>query len=61
MPKEGCYTTPFVPILPSVGIYFNLVLAWETKAITWFHLVIYSLVGVLIYFLYGVTHSKIDD
>lgn len=59
MPKEGCYVAPFVPILPAIGIYFNLVLAWNTKNVTWFHLLLYTSVGLVIYFVYGIQNSKV--
>ena len=59
MPKEGCYVAPFVPILPAIGIYFNLVLAWNTKNVTWFHLILYTSVGLVIYFVYGIQNSKV--
>ena len=53
LPQEGSFQMPWVPVLPCVGIYFNLMLAWQTDLHTWAQLVVYTGLGSAIYFLYG--------
>jgi basic amino acid/polyamine antiporter, APA family len=55
-PRE--FKTPWVPIVPVVGILFCLTmiisLGWEN----WTRLIVWLLIGFLIYFGYSVKHSK---
>ncbi len=55
------FRTPFVPLVPLLGIlicgYMMLNLGFDT----WLRLVIWMAVGVLIYFLYGRRHSKLQN
>ena len=54
------FVAPWVPLTPVMGIGISLLmmvsLGWET----WVRLLIWLLVGVLIYFLYGRRHSKVQ-
>jgi APA family basic amino acid/polyamine antiporter len=55
------FRTPFVPLVPILGIlicgYMMLNLGFDT----WLRLIIWMAVGILIYFLYGRRHSKLRN
>ena len=57
--SEGHYTAPYVPLLPAIGIYFNYFLCWELDLQTWVNLLVYSVMGLIIYFGYGIKNSKV--
>ena len=51
---------PFVPILPSVGIFFNFMLASGLDGTTWLYYGIFLAIGIAIYFIYGLWHSNLE-
>ena len=51
---------PWVPILPAIGIFFNFTLCCGLDGLTWMYFVIFLAIGVLIYFSYGLWHSKLE-
>jgi APA family basic amino acid/polyamine antiporter len=53
------FRTPWVPVVPIVGIGFSLWLIWELPAITKERFVIWMVLGLLIYFGYGRRHSRL--
>ena len=53
------FRTPWVPLVPIVGIGFSLWLIWELPAITKERFVVWMAIGLLIYFGYGRRHSKL--
>ena len=59
-PRRGHYTMPWVPILPAIGIFFNFTLCCGLDALTWLYFGIFLAIGVLIYFSYGLYHSKLE-
>ena len=52
---------PLVPLLPSIGIFINFTLACGLGATTWFFFGIFFAFGLLIYFCYGINHSKLEQ
>jgi APA family basic amino acid/polyamine antiporter len=48
-----------VPVLPLVSIAFCAYLIYNLPVITWLRFVLWMGVGVLIYFLYSVRHSRV--
>ncbi|CAF0888068.1 unnamed protein product [Didymodactylos carnosus] len=52
------FQVPWVPILPSIAIWCNLFLVIWIPAINWIYFVIWNSIGLMVYFLYGVNHSK---
>ena len=53
------FKTPFVPWVPLAGTLACIVQMIMLPAVTWVQLVIWMAVGFVIYFTYGVKHSKV--
>jgi len=53
------FRTPLVPMVPVVGILFSIWLLSELAAITWLVFLVWVTLGALIYFGYGMRHSKL--
>jgi len=53
------FRTPWVPVVPVVGIVFSLWLLSELAAITWAVFVGWVALGLVIYFAYGIRHSRL--
>ena len=58
---ERAFKTPFVPLVPILGILTCLCMMVFLPADTWIRLVLWMLVGLDIYALYGVKHSKMEQ
>jgi len=54
---ERPFRCPWAPVIPVLGVLFCLVLMFSLPSENWLRLLIWMLVGVLIYFLYGRHHS----
>ena len=57
MPRP--FKTPMVPLVPILGIIFCVGLMLGLGMDTWIRLIIWMLLGLVIYFTYSVKHSKI--
>ncbi|MBC7851134.1 MAG: amino acid permease, partial [Chitinophagaceae bacterium] len=53
------YKVKFLPLVAVLGIGFNLFLMLSLDGQTWLRLLVWSLVGIAIYFLYSARHSKL--
>ncbi|HEY9167717.1 MAG TPA: amino acid permease [Candidatus Kryptonia bacterium] len=53
------FKTPWVPFVPIMGIVVSGLLMLSLPIDTWIRLVVWLIVGLLIYFLYGRNHSKV--
>jgi len=53
------FRTPWVPLLPLVSIGFCLYLIANLPPLTWLRFVLWMGIGVLIYFLYSIRHSRV--
>ncbi len=53
------FKTPFVPVVPILGILTCLVMMFSLPADTWLRLLIWLAIGFVIYFGYGKKHSKL--
>ena len=58
---ERAFKTPFVPLVPILGILTCLCMMIFLPADTWIRLVLWMLVGLDIYAIYGVKHSKMEN
>jgi len=58
---ERPFRTPWVPVVPIMGILVSLGLMAGLNAITWLRLVIWLIIGLVIYFTYGVKHSRVRN
>jgi APA family basic amino acid/polyamine antiporter len=54
------FKTPFVPLVPALGIISAVYLMTQLAAITWEVMIGWLLFGLLIYFGYSVKHSKVQ-
>jgi basic amino acid/polyamine antiporter, APA family len=54
------FKTPLVPVVPILGILTAGYLMTQLEKITWIVMILWLLVGLVIYFLYSVKHSKVQ-
>lgn len=57
--RPRAFKTPFVPLVPILGILSCLYLMMGLPFVTWIRFGLWLLVGAIIYFMYGYSHSKI--
>jgi basic amino acid/polyamine antiporter, APA family len=53
------FRTPLVPFLPIVSVLASLWLMLNLPAETWLRFAIWMVIGFLVYFLYGRSHSRL--
>jgi APA family basic amino acid/polyamine antiporter len=53
------FRTPLVPVVPLLGIGVCGYLMWALPSDTWLRLLVWLALGLVIYFLYGRTHSRV--
>ncbi len=54
------FRTPLVPLVPILGILFNGYMMVELGAANWIRLVVWLLIGLVVYFSYSRKHSKVQ-
>ncbi len=57
---ERPFRTPWVPFIPILGILSALYLMIELPLLTWEVLILWLILGLVIYFAYSVKHSKVQ-
>jgi APA family basic amino acid/polyamine antiporter len=55
------FKTPLVPVVPILGILIAGYLMVSLPAATWYRLIGWLIIGLIIYFLYGRKHSKVQQ
>jgi APA family basic amino acid/polyamine antiporter len=58
---ERPFKTPWVPFVPIMGVLVSGGLMASLPAATWLRLVIWLIIGMVIYFTYGQKHSKVQQ
>jgi len=53
------FRVPFVPVFPILGVFMCLALMLSLPVMTWIRFVVWLGIGLVIYFLYSVQHSKL--
>jgi APA family basic amino acid/polyamine antiporter len=53
------FRVPFVPVFPILGVFMCLALMLSLPVMTWIRFVVWLGIGLVIYFLYSVNHSKL--
>jgi APA family basic amino acid/polyamine antiporter len=53
------FRVPFVPVVPIIGALLCLALMLSLPVLTWERFLIWMAIGMVIYFLYGMRHSKL--
>lgn len=56
---ERRFRTPFVPLIPLIGVGFSIYLIISLPAITWIRFGVWMIAGFVIYLLYGRRKSKL--
>jgi APA family basic amino acid/polyamine antiporter len=54
------FRTPWVPFVPVMGILFNGYMMYKLGWINWARLIIWLVIGMVIYFTYSRKHSKVQ-
>lgn len=55
------FRTPFVPVVPILGIAFNGYMMYKLGWINWARLVVWLIIGLVIYFSYSRHHSRVRN
>lgn len=55
------FRTPLVPFVPVAGIVVCVYLMYSLPSESWLRLVVWMLMGIAIYFIYGKKHSKLNN
>ncbi|XP_030624810.1 probable cationic amino acid transporter [Chanos chanos] len=59
-PKKLPYMAPCVPFVPTAAMLVNIYLMLKLSSITWVRFVVWCLIGLLIYFGYGMWNSSLE-
>jgi APA family basic amino acid/polyamine antiporter len=54
------FRTPWVPFVPVMGILFNGYMMYKLGWVNWARLIIWLAIGLVVYFSYGIKHSKVQ-
>jgi APA family basic amino acid/polyamine antiporter len=54
------FRTPFVPAVPILGIAFNGYMMYKLGWINWARLLVWLIIGLVIYFTYSRHHSRLS-
>jgi APA family basic amino acid/polyamine antiporter len=55
------FRTPWVPFVPVMGILFNGYMMYKLGWINWARLIIWLIIGLVVYFFYGRHHSRVQQ
>ena len=55
------FRTPFVPLVPILGIAFNGYMMIELGAANWIRLIAWMAIGLVVYYFYGRKHSRLQQ
>jgi basic amino acid/polyamine antiporter, APA family len=55
------FRTPLVPLVPIMGIIFNGYMMYKLGWINWARLIIWLVIGLVVYFTYGRHHSRVSN
>jgi APA family basic amino acid/polyamine antiporter len=58
---ERPFKVPFLPVIAILGVSFNVFLMCFVRKETWIAFLIWSSIGVVVYFLYSKRNSKLND
>ena len=55
------FRTPWVPLVPMLGILFNGYMMYKLGWINWMRLIVWLVIGLVIYFTYSRHHSRLQN
>ena len=58
--RERPFRTPFVPLVPILGILFNGFMMYKLGVWNWVRLIVWLVIGLVVYFFYSRKHSKVQ-
>ncbi len=58
--KERPFRTPLVPLVPILGVLFNGYMMIKLGWLNWARLIIWLVIGLVVYFTYGQKHSRVQ-
>jgi APA family basic amino acid/polyamine antiporter len=56
----GIYFGGWLPVVPALGVAFNLTMMISLGKANWIRLVVWLAIGMFVYFLYSIRHSKVQ-
>ncbi|XP_046497161.1 cationic amino acid transporter 4-like [Equus quagga] len=56
--RQDTFQVPMVPVTPALSILLNVLLMLQLSYLTWLSLSVWLLIGLMVYFGYGIWHSK---
>jgi APA family basic amino acid/polyamine antiporter len=54
------FRTPWVPLVPMLGVIFNGYMMYKLGWVNWARLIIWLAIGLVVYFAYGQKHSRVQ-
>src|SRR5690349_4425920 len=60
-PVKRAFVTPWVPFTPIMGIITSAYMMYSLKNATWIRLVVWLVIGLIVYFAYSRHHSKVQQ
>jgi APA family basic amino acid/polyamine antiporter len=55
------FRTPWVPVVPILGILFNGYMMYKLGWVNWARLIVWLVIGLVVYYTYSVKHSKVRN
>jgi len=55
------FRTPWVPLIPILGVIANGYMMYELGWVNWARLIIWLIIGLVVYFTYGRHHSRVQN
>lgn len=55
------FRTPWVPVVPVLGILFNGYMMYKLGWVNWMRLIVWLAIGLFVYFFYGRHHSRVQQ
>jgi basic amino acid/polyamine antiporter, APA family len=55
------FRTPWVPVVPILGIIFNGYMMYKLGWVNWARLIVWLMIGLVIYFAYSRHHSRVSN
>src|SRR6267142_1363253 len=54
------FRTPWVPVVPILGVLFNGYMMYKLGWVNWARLILWLVIGLVVYFAYGRKHSRVQ-
>jgi APA family basic amino acid/polyamine antiporter len=54
------FRTPWVPLVPILGVISNGYMMYKLGWVNWARLIIWLVIGLVVYFTYGQRHSRVQ-